>query len=305
MIKVLYAGSPAPSAQVLKTLVERGGSNYSVVGVLTNIPKRQGSHKALIPTPVATVAKSLSLPLIETEHLDGVCRERIASLAPDLLACFSYGRIFGSKSLALFKMGGVNLHPSLLPKYRGPTPITAAILNGDSETALTIQRVTLQMDAGAILAQELLPLGGRETAGSLMQVVSEKGGELLATVIKKLSLGEKLAERAQVGTPTFTHFITKESAKLSFDKSKKEVDAFVRAYNPEPVAWFEAGGDVIRVLEGRIGGEADEAGYKKGRGIGVQCRDGLFIITKLQKAGKKAMTADEYMNGVHGLLGWA
>lgn len=305
MVRVLYAGSPASSAKVLKTLVESAGESYCVVGALTNVPKRQGSHKALIQTPVAEIAKSLSLPVITTEHLDAECRRQIEALKSDLLVCFSYGRIFGPKFLALFSMGGINLHPSLLPKYRGPTPINAAILNGDKETALTVQRVTLQMDAGNILAQEVIPLDGTQTAGSLLDIAASKGGSLLAATVKKFcDCGAKMEGTPQMGPPSFTSFITKESAKLNFDKSAKAVDAFVRAYNPEPIAWFSAGGDVIRVLEGFVGDASDSVGYKKGRGIGVQCANGVFVITKLQKSGKRAMSADEFMNGVHGPLQW-
>ncbi|MBP5754149.1 MAG: methionyl-tRNA formyltransferase, partial [Treponema sp.] len=153
-MKIIYAGSPEAAKETLQILIENQNKyGFEVAGVLSNPPSAQGRHKELINTPVANLALENNLPLFTFEHLDSAAREQILPLGADLLVCFAYGHIFGPKFLEMFKMGGINLHPSLLPKYRGCTPIPAAILNRDKETGFTVQRLSLKMDEGEILAQ--------------------------------------------------------------------------------------------------------------------------------------------------------
>jgi len=168
-MKIIYAGSPEAAKETLQILIENQNKyGFEVAGVLSNPPSAQGRHKELINTPVANLVLENNLPLFTFEHLDSAAREQILPLGADLLVCFAYGHIFGPKFLEMFKMGGINLHPSLLPKYRGCTPIPAAILNRDKETGFTVQRLSLKMDEGEILAQKKVILNGTETADSLL-----------------------------------------------------------------------------------------------------------------------------------------
>src|SRR5574344_2055104 len=146
MLRVLYAGSPSASALTLQNLIENGASyGFMIVGVLTNPPSAQGRHKILIKTPVAQVAESNNIPVLEPEHLDSVVRDEISLLNPDIFVCFAYGHLFGPKFMDLFRFGGINLHPSALPKYRGCTPVNASILNRDETTAFSIQKVSAKL----------------------------------------------------------------------------------------------------------------------------------------------------------------
>ena len=148
-MKILYAGSPEPSRKTLEILFEKQAEYaFEIAGVLSNPPSAKGRHKELTPTPVAEFALEHNIPCFTPEHLDSQSREEVAALNADLLVCFAYGHIFGPKFLGLFPLGGINLHPSLLPKYRGCTPVPAAILNGDSETGVSIQTLSLKMDEG-------------------------------------------------------------------------------------------------------------------------------------------------------------
>ena len=128
MVRVLYAGSPLASARTLEILIERAGQNgFEIAGVLTNPPSARGRHKTLVPTEVQDTAEKYGIPVFAPEHLDSAAREAVAAVKPDILVCFAYGHIFGPKFMELFKFGGINLHPSALPKYRGCTPVNAAI----------------------------------------------------------------------------------------------------------------------------------------------------------------------------------
>ena len=131
-MKIIYAGSPEAAKITLEFLLEKQTEyGFEIAGVLSNPPTAKGRHKTPTPTPVAAYALEKGLPVFTPEHLDSAAREEIAPLGADLLVCFAYGHIFGPKFLALFPMGGINLHPSLLPKYRGCTPVQQAILEGD------------------------------------------------------------------------------------------------------------------------------------------------------------------------------
>ena len=188
MIRVLYAGSPEASAVTLKLLVEKASaSGYEIAGVLTNSPTAKGRHKELVPTPVGLAARELGLPVFEPEHLDTAAREAVKEINPDIMVVFAYGHIFGPKFMELFRFGGINLHPSARPVYRGCTPVNAAILNGDKETAFTIQKVSKALDEGNILAQEKVILTGNETAGSLLNDAAVKGAELITGILSETS----------------------------------------------------------------------------------------------------------------------
>ena len=189
-IKILYAGSPLASAIVLKNLIDDSkNSNYEIVGVLTNPPSAKGRHSALTPTEVAVVAEKNGISVFSFEHLKEEARNAISPLNADLMVCFDYGKIFGPKFLSLFPLGGINLHPSALPKYRGCTPVPAAILNGERVLGVSVQTLALKTDEGDILAYGEIALDGTETTQSLMDgdgktsKVTETGTELLEKVI--------------------------------------------------------------------------------------------------------------------------
>ena len=252
MIRVLYAGSPEASAKTLSLLFD-GADGYEIAGVLTNPPSAQGRHKTPVPTPVARFAEERGIPLFTPEHLNAASREEIAGIRPDILVCFAYGHIFGPKFLSLFPLGAVNLHPSLLPKYRGPAPVNAAILNRDTKTAVTVQTISLAMDEGDILAQEIVALDGSETAGFLLDHCAARGAELIKKLLGECALSGKLPEgKKQTGDASYTKIITKDDCRIDWGKSAAEIDAKIRAYFPEPGAWTEENGAPLKILSARV-----------------------------------------------------
>lgn len=313
-MKVLYAGSPEAAAVTLKLLLEnQNSSGYEIAGVLTNPPATQGRHKDLIPTPVEVLAKENNIPVFTPEHLDAECRSMIEPLGCDLLVSFAYGHIFGPKFLAMFKMGGINLHPSLLPKYRGCTPIPAAILNQDEKTAVTVQGLALKMDEGNILGQEVLSLDGTETSGALLLKAAEIGAGIISGLLKEAAEKGSLPEGTpQKGEASYTGIITKADGQIDWNKSADEIGAQLRAYTPEPGIWCADGNETLKIIEALPKADDEQSAqepagkvirFSKPEGIFIKCGKGQLCVTVLQKQGKKAMGYKDFMNGSRDFIG--
>ena len=293
MLKILYAGSPAPAATTLRLLLEKcsqgqnaaasgdcsqaqnggtsqngsqdqKGGGWKIAGVLTNPPSAKGRHKELVPTDVGLLAQERGIPVFCPQKLDAAAREQIAAQGFDALVCFAYGKIFGPKFLSLFKAGGVNVHPSLLPKYRGATPVPAAILNCDDQTGVTVQTLALGMDEGEILAQEIIALDGTETTDSLLDKSAQIAAALLQSLLDKAAQTPGAATlkkgRPQEGEPSYTKTISKEDALINWNDSAKNIAAAVRAYTSEPGSWTRIGGEsgeTLKILKAAPLGLAD------------------------------------------------
>ena len=313
-MKILYAGSPEAAALTLKILIERQKEcGFEIVGVLSNPPSGKGRHKTPTPTPVAALAEEYNLPVYTPEHLDSQAREQIAPLEADLLVVFAYGHIFGPKFMALFPMGGINLHPSLLPKYRGCTPVPAAILNRDEKTAATIQYVSEKMDEGNILAQQIINLDGTETGESLLLKSAEIGAELFCNLLSKNHLPEG---KVQSGEASYTKIITKEDGKINWNEDAATIEAKIRAYYPDPACWCLEKGQPLKILSADFIPQSDDraSGYViepagqvlqfvKSEGIYIKTGDGLLCVKELQRQGKKAMGYKDFMNGAKDFIG--
>jgi methionyl-tRNA formyltransferase len=260
--------------------------------------------RQLLPSPV----------ILKPEKLDSAARALVAELNPDILVSFAYGRIFGPKFLELFPLGGINIHPSLLPKYRGPTPIPAAIINRDTETGVTIQRLAAEMDSGDILVQEKLALDGRETTASLSETMSQKAAELLPVVLRGIAAGTLQARAQDHSTATYCSLIKKEDGLINWNMSAREIDARIRAFDPWPLSWTTHGGLRLFILkaEPRRGCDPKEVtgkepgevlGKDKDMGILIQTGGGILAVSHLQYQWKKAMEWKAFLNGAQNFLG--
>ena len=330
MLKILYAGSPAPAATTLRLLLDRqaqdaGASGeasqdkncgWQITGVLTNPPSAKGRHKELVPTDVGLLAQERGIPVFCPQKLDAAAREQIAAQGFDALVCFAYGKIFGPKFLSLFKAGGVNVHPSLLPKYRGATPVPAAILNCDKETGVTVQTLALGMDEGEILAQEIIALDGTETTDSLLDKSAQIAAALLEGLLRDTAAASSFPKgKPQEGEASYTKTISKDDALINWNDSAVKIAAAVRAYTSEPGSWTRIGGEsgeTLKILKAAPLGLADDfaslpagtvAAFDKKRGILVQCGDGVLCVTELQRQQKKAMGYKDFMNGARDFVG--
>jgi methionyl-tRNA formyltransferase len=319
-VKILFAGSPAVAVPSLEALAKlcREDAAFQLVGVLTNPDARRGRGGEAVPTDVAAAAGRLrpSPALLKPEKLDAAARQAVEALAPDLLVSFAYGRIFGPRFLGLFPLGGINVHPSLLPRHRGATPIPAAILARDRETGVSVQRLALEMDAGDILAQERIPLSGRETTLSLSGIAAEKGAELLVETLRDRELDKAAGTRQNDGEATYCSVIGKDDGLIDWSEAAEEIDAKIRAYTPWPLCRTAHRGRHLYILEGSpYGGQAEgvphdgaaQPGTVLGTagdfGILVQTGNGVFAVSLLQYAGKKALLWRDFLNGARDFLG--
>ncbi len=325
-MKILYAGSPVASAMVLKNLINFCNSSegkelqIQLAGVLTNPPSARGRKKELIPTEVACAAKENGLPVLEFEHLTQEAREAVEPLKADLLVSFDYGRIFGPKFLSLFALGGINLHPSALPKHRGCTPVPAAILCGESELGISVQKLALKTDEGDILAQDFIALDGTETTLSLMDgdgntsPVAQKGSELLIKVLKNYAAG-KTEGSAQTGEGDYTQFLSKEDGLIDWSLTAAEIDRRIRAFTPWPLCFTGCNGIKLTLLKAVAGTEENNElssgkpcgtvlPYRKNVGIEIVCgKDTVLVVKELQWQGKKAMDYKSFINGARNFIG--
>jgi methionyl-tRNA formyltransferase len=325
-MRVLFAGSPAiavPSLCALSELELEG--KLALAAVLTNPDSRRGRHGREDPTDVAAACAGLDstrlqrgLPPIaqlKPEKLDSAARKEIAALKPDLLVSFAYGRIFGPRFLALFPLGGVNVHPSLLPKYRGATPIPAAILASEKETGICVQKLAAEIDSGDILAADIIQLSGRETTLSLSGTAGKRAALLLRELFTDFN-SRLAAARPQEGEALYCHEIKKEAGVIDWGKSAREIDAQIRAYTPWPLSYTSVtsmGKDTLFILEARpfdssvvfseTAVPGTVLGTDKNSGILIQTGNGILAVSRLQWQAKKALDWDDFCNGARNFLG--
>ena len=312
-MRILFAGSPAIAVPALKALSSLAEDNFILAGLLTNADSPKGRSNRPEPTECAAAAEGL-IPqafILKPEKLDGAARSMVAELKPDILVSFAYGKIFGPKFLDLFPLGGINIHPSLLPKYRGPTPIPAAIINRDTETGITIQRLAAEMDSGDILVQEKAPLDGRETTASLSETMAQKAAELLPVVLKGIAAGTIQAKAQDHTMATYCSLIEKEDGLINWNRSAPEIDAGIRAFDPWPLSWTTHGelrlfihkAEPFSTEEGEGKKPGEVLGKDKDKGILIQTGGGVLAVSRLQYQGKKTMEWKAFLNGARNFLG--
>ena len=324
-MKIIYAGSPEAAKITLEFLYENQQQyGFEIAGVLSNPPTAKGRHKTPTPTPVAEYALSKALPVFTPEHLDGDARRQIEPLGADLLVCFAYGHIFGPKFLALFPMGGINLHPSFLPKYRGCTPVQQAILEGDELLGISIQTLSLKMDAGDILKQDFVSISETATTEDLLNYSAKAGAKMICSILQESGQTGSLIK----GKPqskdgiTYTYTITKDMAKINWTESAEAICRKIRAYYPDPCCWcLEQNNSPLKIIQANPLMESDLEDLiadnvykafpcgkvltynKNASGIYVKTGDGVLAVTKLQRQGKNVMSYKDFMNGAKDFTG--
>ncbi|MDR1618481.1 MAG: methionyl-tRNA formyltransferase [Treponema sp.] len=322
-MRVLFAGSPGIAVPSLKAIAEGLCPAAELAGVLTNADSRKGRGGGAEPTEVGALAAVLAeeyrrrgkeFALFKPLKLDAAFREEAAACRFDLLVSFAYGRIFGPKVLALFPLGGINIHPSLLPRYRGPSPIPAVILEEGRETGITIQVLAAEMDSGDILAQERFPLTGRETTASLGEIAAAKAALMLPPLLKAIAEGTVKGRPQDHARATYCSLITREEGRIDWSLGVRKIDARIRAFTPWPLSWTDHGGQELCILEARpyerSAGPAGERaapgtvlGVDTQWGILVQTGDGILAVERLQYRTKKALGWKDFLNGIRDFAG--
>ena len=304
-MKIVFFGTSEYAIPSLEALAKAG---YDIAAVVTQPDKPAGRKQEPFPSPIKQAALDLGLKVIQPVSLNS----KFEIPDSDLFIVASYGKIIPGAILALSKFGTLNIHPSLLPKYRGPSPIQAAILNGDAETGVTIIKLDEEMDHGNIIANIESRIENLENYKSLHDRLAKLGAELLIQILPKYIGGEIKPIPQDHAQATFTKIITKDDARIDWSQSAEEIDRMVGAYHVWPVAWTTFGGKRLKIFESFLplpegrerlrGGKVGEVELRDNTII-VHCGRGLLKILSLQPEGGRVMTTRDFINGYTGLAG--
>ena len=289
-------GSPDFSLPTLQAISD----NYIVAGVVTQPDRVAGRGRELKPPPVKTLALELGIPVIQPEKLrENEAMEQLSAWSPDVIVVSAFGQILRQDVLDLPKYGCINVHASLLPRWRGAAPINASILHGDEETGVTIMKMNAGLDTGPILSQRAMRIQPDVTAGSLFETLSMLGADLLLDTLPDYLNGDIEPRPQPEDGATYAPMLKKEDGRLDFSLPAKELERKVRAFNPWPGTYFEWDGNLLKVHRASIGmGKMREG--ERGVYLGlpvVGTSDGLLMLEEVQPPGKKPMPGKAFLAG--------
>lgn len=303
-IRVIFMGTPEFAVPGLSRLI--AAPEFEVVGVFTQPDKPVGRKQALTPPPIKELALKHGLAVFQPAKIRPEI-ETIKNLKPDLIAVIAYGKIIPQEILDIPTFGCVNVHASLLPKYRGAACLNAPILNGDKETGVTVMKMEAGLDTGPILRQTKMKLSGTETLEDVHDSLSKLGAELLIPTLLDF-IGGKIKPQAQdESQASYIKVLSKEDGRIDFQKSAAEIERMIRAYNPWPGTYTEMDGEILKIIA--VEHEAAELNKAKPgqlfldeERLLIQCGQNALVILKLQLSGKRIMTSSEFINGYKSLI---
>ena len=298
-MKILFMGTPDIAAVSLKALIAEG---FDVVGAVTQPDKPRGRKQVLTPPETKTAALAAGIPVFQPERLkNGELKDVLETLKPDLIAVVAYGKILPEYVLSFPKYGCVNMHGSLLPKYRGAAPIQWAVINGDEVTGVTTMKMDKGMDTGDMLLSKSIEIGRYETGGELFERIAKLGAETLIETIRNI---EKITPIPQnEAEATHAPMLKKEMAEIDWSMPAPKVLKFIYGMNPWPCAYTHYNGEVIKIFTCDSSDDEPKAepgevlGFEKGKGLAVKCGSGVIYIREMQAAGSKRMPAEDYLRG--------
>jgi len=299
-LRVVFAGSPAAAVPSLQAIA---ATPHDVVAAVTREDALLGRKRIRTPTPVATAAEELGIPVLKANRLSGEPTERIVELKPDLGVIVAYGGLVREPLLSAPRLGWINLHFSLLPRWRGAAPVQRAIIAGDEITGATVFRLVEELDAGPVLGMMTQSVGKNETAGHLLESLATAGSELLVSVVAAMAQGDIRSEE-QVGDVTLAPKLTIDDGRISWNASAATVHHRIRGVTPEPGAFTTVGEDRLKILDATIArdGLRLAVGHMESDGgrvlVGTET-DPIELIT-IQPAGKKPMKATDWWRGRRG-----
>jgi methionyl-tRNA formyltransferase len=303
-MRIVFFGTPDFATPPLLALI---GEGHDVVAAVTQPDRPRGrSRSTLDPSPVKIIALAESIPVLQPVRPrgDAAFAESLRSLEPDISVVVAYGHILPREIIDIPRLGTLNIHASLLPRYRGAAPIQAAIRDGETETGVTIMQMVPALDAGPVILALRTPIEPDETAGELQLRLAELGAEAVVEALVLLSVGEAPAKAQDDALATYAKKIEREDARLPFTESSRDVARLVRAYDPKPGAWSVVNGVEVRCYSVK---EAAETGLPAGRagevieagenGLVIACGSGAVRIAEVHPAGQKRLAAAQWVRG--------
>lgn len=305
-LRIIFMGTPAFAVPALDTLLD---ANCDIIGVYTQPDRRSGRGRRLTAPPVKQAAIERGLPVFQPPSLrrDEEARQHIASIAPDLIVIVAYGLFLPTDTLGVPPLGALNIHPSLLPRHRGPSPVATAILEGDASTGVTVMQLDEGMDSGPIIAQRRTPIGAEETAENLTIRLFEMGAELLADTIYPWRDGEIEAVPQSEADATITRLLKREDGAIDWTQSAEQIARQIRAYHPWPGSFTRWNGRQLKVHEA-----STLDGIKNGlpgtvtqlpQGIAVVTGEGALLLHRVQIEGRQATDISDFVRGYRDFVG--
>lgn len=295
-MRIVYLGTPDFAVEPLKLLIENG---YNVVAVVTNKDKPVGRKQILTAPPVKQFALENNISVFQYDKIRVEGVENLKDLNPDIMITCAFGQILSKEILDIPKYGVINIHASLLPKYRGASPIHFAILNGETKTGITIMKTNEGVDTGDIIYQEELEIKDNETCGELFDRLSILGANCLIKTLP--SIFDKTAKYIVQDDEkaTFSKIIRKEMAKIDWNDSAKNIVNKIRAFNPAPIAYATFENNPFKIYSAEISSLKGNAGQilKADKELVIGCADGSISLNVVQKAGGKMMNIADFLRG--------
>jgi methionyl-tRNA formyltransferase len=296
MTTVVFMGSPDFSLPTLRALFNA----YDLAGVVTQPDRASGRGRELKAPPVKTLALELGIPVIQPEKLRGPeAMEQLRAWNPDLIVVAAFGQILRRDVLDLPRFGCINVHASLLPRWRGAAPINAAILHGDEETGVTIMVMDVGLDTGPMLGKRSIRLTRDETAGSAFEKLSQLGADLLIEALPDYLSGRLAPTPQPEDGVTYAPMIKKEEGRLDFTQDAESLKRRVRAFNPWPGAFMDFDGMLLKIHQARVEAGPAEGGQRLvvREQPAVGAGGGILVLEEVQPAGKKPMSGKAFLAG--------
>lgn len=295
-MRIVFMGTPEFAVPCLARLIEDG---HEIAGVFTQPDRPKGRGHKLAPPPVKELALTHKIPVYQPEKLrDGAVLDLLRQLAPELAVVVAYGRILPKDLLEVPALGCINVHGSLLPKYRGAAPIQWSVLNGEPKGGVTTMYLAEGLDCGDMILQESTPIGENETSGELYERLSGLGAELLSKTVGQIGEGAAPRIPQDDSAATLAPMLEKAMAEIDFKRPAFQVHKLICGMNPWPVAFTTMDGTPVKVYRSRLaqgGGEPGEV--LSGKGLTVACGEGAVELLEIQAQGGKRMAAADYLRG--------
>lgn len=297
-LNIIFAGTPDFAARHLDALLS---SSHNVVGVFTQPDRPAGRGNKLTASPVKQLAEQHNIPVFQPKSLRPEENQQlVASLNADVMVVVAYGLILPAPVLDMPRLGCINVHGSLLPKWRGAAPIQRSLWAGDSETGVTIMKMDVGLDTGDMLHKLACPIEPEDTSASLYNKLAELGPAGMLTTLEQLSAGTTKPEVQDEAQVSYAEKLSKDEARLDWSLSAAQLERCIRAFNPWPVSYFTVEDQPIKVwkasVQPAVDGEPGEIVQADKRGIQVATAEGVLVLEELQPAGKKAMKAQDLLN---------
>lgn len=298
-LNIIFAGTPDFAARHLQALID---SQHNVIGVYTQPDRPAGRGKKLTASPVKELAIANNIPVFQPGSLrKEPAQQELAALNADIMVVVAYGLILPKVVLDMPRLGCINVHGSILPRWRGAAPIQRALWAGDKETGVTIMQMDVGLDTGDMLLKTTLPIEDNDTSASLYEKLAEQGPIALLQALEGLANGTLAAEKQDESLASYAEKLSKEEARLNWNKSAKQLWQEVRAFNPWPVSYFEHQGNTIKVWQTQVSTTSSNAApgtiiSASKKGIEVATGDGVLTLLSMQLPGKKPLSVADILN---------